>query len=273
MAPRNEGLCKCLPVTGFDAGSFFMEAIILLAGYGSRLERQDLPHKALLPFGEETLLSRHLKCLQALSARRIHLILGHNAPTLKTYVEDLNLGLPLHFIDNPVYRTTGNTLSMVMGLKYCQDETLILDGDVLYPPQALLDYVQKAPRSSFALIPADIDNAECAKVLLNPSGTIHAFITKRELTAEEKSDFGFGGEAIGFFILRQEDVPRFVTLYENNESTYRPVLWEIPFTEFARNTPLHPWNVSQEGCFEIDTQEDYSTALNHFQSHLDQYQL
>ena len=250
-----------------------MDAIILLAGYGSRLDRQDLPHKALLPFGEETLLSRHLKCLKVLDVQKIHLILGHNSSALKNYVQGLNLDLPIHFIDNPVYRTTGNTLSMVMGLKHCQDETLILDGDVLYPPKALFDYVQKAPRSSFALIPADIDNAECAKVLLNPSGTIHAFITKRELTVEEKTGFGFGGEAIGFFVLRQQDVPRFVTLYENNETDYRPVLWEIPFTEFARNTPLHPWNISQEGCFEIDTQEDYTTALTYFQSHLDQYLL
>ena len=86
-----------------------MEAIILLAGYGSRLDRQDLPHKTLLPFGEETLLSRHLKCLQALGIRKTHLILGHNAPALQTYVQDLNLDLPIHFIDNPVYRTTGKT--------------------------------------------------------------------------------------------------------------------------------------------------------------------
>ena len=250
-----------------------LEAIILLAGYGSRLDRQDLPHKALLPFGEETLLSRHLKCLQALGIEKTHLILGHNAPALKSYVQELDLGLPVNFIDNPVYRTTSNTLSMVMGLKHCQDETLILDGDVLYPPEALINYVQKAPRSSFALIPADIDDAECAKVLLNPSGTIHAFITKRALTDEEKSGFGFGGEAIGFFMLCQEDVPRFVALYENNESTYQPVLWEIPFTEFARNTALHPWNVQEEGCFEIDTREDYSIALKCFQSQPDQYQI
>ncbi len=250
-----------------------LEAIILLAGYGSRLDRQDIPHKALLPFGGETLLSRHLKCLKALGIQKTHLILGHNAPVLKSYVRELNLDLPVHFIDNPAYRTTGNTLSMVMGLKHCQNETLILDGDVLYPSEALLNYVQKASRPSFALIPADINDAECAKVLLNPSGTIHAFITKRELTDEEKSSFNFGGEAIGFFMLRQEDVSRFVALYENNEPAYRPVLWEIPFTEFARNTSLHHWNVEEEGCSEIDTQEDYSIALQRFRSYPDQYQL
>lgn len=250
-----------------------MEAIILLAGYGSRLDRNDLPHKGLLPFGEETLLSRHLKCLQVLGIQKTHLVLGHNAPALKSYVKGLSLDLPVHFIDNPVYRTTGNTLSMVMGLKHCQKDTLILDGDVLYPPEALINYVQQAPRSSFALVSADINDAECAKVLLNPSGTINAFITKRTLTEEEKSVFVFGGEAIGFFMLLQEDVPRFVALYENDESTYRSVLWEIPFTEFARNTSLHPWNVVEKGCFEIDTEEDYAIAFNRFQSHPGEYQL
>jgi hypothetical protein len=57
-------------------------------------------------------------------------------------------------------------------------------------------------------------------------------------------------------MLRQEDVLRFVALYENDEPTYRPVLWETPFTDFAWNTSLHPWNVVEEGCFEIVIQED-----------------
>ncbi len=250
-----------------------VEAILLLAGYGSRLDRRDLPHKSLLPFGEETLLSRHLKCLQNLGIQKVHLILGHNGEAVKNYALGLNLDLPLHFIDNPVYLTTGNTLSMVMGLRHCEEETLILDGDVLYPPKALIDYVENARVSSFALIPADIDDAECAKVLLNTSGTIHAFITKRALTDEERSGFGFGGEAIGFFMLSKKDVSRFIDLYERLEEEFRPVLWEIPFTKFAFDTVLHPWQVTEAGCFEIDTQEDYSAALKQFESQPDLYKL
>jgi hypothetical protein len=63
-------------------------------------------------------------------------------------------------------------------------------------------------------------------------------------------------------MLGQEDVLRFIALCENDEPTYRPVLWETPFTEFARNTSLRLCNVVEEGCFEIDTQEDYATAFN-----------
>jgi hypothetical protein len=65
-------------------------------------------------------------------------------------------------------------------------------------------------------------------------------MNKRALTEEQKSGFGFGGEEIGFFMLRQEDVLRFVALFKNNEPNYRSVLLETLFTEFARNTSLHP---------------------------------
>ena len=117
-----------------------MQAIILLAGYGSRLNRQDIPHKSLLPFGHDTLLSRHLSCLEELGIDRTHLILGHNKEQVASYVQGLQLDLPMRFIDNPVYRTTGNTLSMVMGLKQSTGDVLILDGDVLYPRAVFIDY-------------------------------------------------------------------------------------------------------------------------------------
>lgn len=244
-----------------------MEAVLLLAGYGSRLDRQDIPHKSMLPFGGETLLSRHLSCLQALSIARAHLVLGHNKETVKDYVRGLNLGMPVNFIDNALYRTTGNTLSMVLGFRQSQGDVLIMDGDVLYPRSLFLDYVRGSQPTSFALTAGDIDNEESAKVLMKPGGTIQAFITKRHFTPEEKNGFRFGGEAIGFFKLSAENVKKFVQLYEQKEAEYEKVLWEIPFTDFAQSVALHPWTIAQHGCFEIDTQEEYDHALAYFEKH------
>ena len=244
-----------------------MEAVILLAGYGSRLGRQDIPHKALLPFGDETLLSRHLSCLEELGMDRVHLVLGHNKNPLMDYVRNLNLDLPVNFIDNELYLTTGNTLSMVMGLRQSSGDVLILDADVLYPRQILLDYVKESGSSSFALTPVDIDNEECAKVLLKSTGAIHAFITKRLFTEEEKNGYEFAGEAIGFFKLSESNAKKFISLYEKNESVYEKALWEIPFSDFAQGVNLSPWKTAEKGCFEIDTQDEYEQALDYFQSH------
>ncbi|MCH8157797.1 MAG: NTP transferase domain-containing protein [Nitrospinae bacterium] len=248
-----------------------MQAVILLAGYGSRLDRDDLPHKCLLPFNGETLLSRHLSCLEALNIERVHLVVGHNKEAIKEYVRDLNPRLNCNFVDNDVYRTTGNTLSMVMGLRLCEGDALILDGDVLYPRSVFIEYVQKSAPTSFALIPSDIDNAESSKMLLKASGAIEAFITKRDLTQEERTRFRFGGEAIGFFKLSSANVKKFIALYESNEADFAPVLWEIPFTTFAEDVELLPWSIEEPGCFEIDTQEDYEEALASFLKNPEKY--
>tara|TARA_Y100000031_G_scaffold114042_1_gene126082 strand:+ start:844 stop:1602 length:759 start_codon:yes stop_codon:yes gene_type:complete len=249
-----------------------MQAVILLAGYGSRLSRDDLPHKSLLPFDGETLLSRHLTFLQALDIERAHLVLGYNKETVKEYVRGLNLAMDCNFIDNDLYRTTGNTLSVVMGLRHCHGDVLILDGDVLYPQAVFSDYVKNSKPTSFALVSADVDNTESTKVLIRPDGIIESFVTKRDLTPEEKLDFEFGGEAIGFFKFSAENCKKFIEHYEKFESDCIEVLWEIPFTEFAKYVNLDPWIITQgPACFEIDTQEDYLEALASFNANRDKY--
>jgi len=248
-----------------------MQAVILLAGYGSRLDLPGLPHKVFLQFGEETLLSRHLLFLEKLGISKTFLVVGHNALTVRDRVRKMGLTMPVEFVDNDVYRTTGNTLSLVLGLRRTTEDVLVMDGDVLYPRDMLSEFVQHAPQSSFAVIPADIDNAECAKALLGVGGTIQLLVTKRLLTAEEKSRFQFAGEAIGFIKLSTTDASKLVNLYEANEEKFIKTLWEDIFTHLAPQVELFPHHISQDGCFEIDTQEDYETSLKYFEDHRDKY--
>jgi choline kinase len=248
-----------------------MQAVILLAGSGSRLKQKNLAHKSLLEIGNETLLSRHLTSLQELGIERVHLILGHNADHLKNYVHRLNLSIPINFVDNPVYDTTGNTLSVVLGLREFQDDALIMDGDVLYPRKVFYDYVRNSPSSTFAIVPVHIENEEAAKVILREDGSIKAFVSKRGLTDEEVSRYEFSGEAVGFFKFSASDCKTFLKLYQANEPEYIETLWEIAFTDLAHKVKLLPWQLKEEGCYEIDTQTDYEHALKHFNEARDFY--
>lgn len=248
-----------------------MQTVILLAGYGSRLNRADLPHKSLLAFDGQTLLSRHLACLEELRVEKAILVLGHNKNLMKEYIRKLGLQMDVEFVDNDLYATTGNTLSLVIGLRRSRGDVLIMDGDVLYPASVLRDYVTHSPLSSFAVIPADIDDVECSKVLLRSDGSIESFVTKRALTAEERARFGFAGEAIGFIKLSSGDAKNFVDLYDRKSAAYEPTLWEIPFTDFASNVQLFSSAVPGDCCFEIDTQEDYETALDCFKKNPEKY--
>ncbi len=243
-----------------------MQAVILLAGYGSRLKRDDIPHKCLLPFGNETLLSRHLNILQSLGIEQTVLVVGHNKEAVKNYARSLDLNMPVEFVDNDRYATTGNTLSLVMGLRDREQDLLVMDGDVLYPKAALEEYVRQSRPSSFAVTPVDIDDTEATKVLLRDDQTIESFVTKRDLTPEEKSRFHMAGEAIGFFMLTQDVARNLVALYDREEARFVQVLWEIIFNEVTPHNEIHPYLIPSGGCIEIDTQEDYEEALRLYQS-------
>lgn len=238
-----------------------MQAVILLAGYGSRLKRDDIAHKCLLPFGDETLLSRHLSVLESLGMERTVLVVGHNKEAVKNYAESLDLNMPVEFVDNDRYATTGNTLSLVMGLRNREGEFLVMDGDVLYPRSVLEEYVRQSRPSSFAVTPVDIDDTEATKVLLREDQTIESFVTKRDLTEAEKSTFHMAGEAIGFFMLNQDVAHDLVALFDREETRFINALWEIIFNEITPRHTIHPYPVSGGGCIEIDTQQDYEEAL------------
>ena len=238
-----------------------MQAVILLAGYGSRLKRDDIPHKCLLPFGKETLLSRHLSILESLGMERTVLVVGHNKEAVKSYTQNLDLKMPVEFVDNDRYETTGNTLSLVMALRNREGEFLVMDGDVLYPRAVLEEYVRQSQPSSFAVTPVDIDDTEATKVLLRDDQTIASFVTKRDLTREEKSKFHMAGEAIGFFMLTQAVARNLVVLYDREEARFIQALWEIIFNEITPHNEIRPYLIPGGGCIEIDTQEDYEEAL------------
>ncbi|MCF8721968.1 phosphocholine cytidylyltransferase family protein [Nitrospina gracilis] len=239
-----------------------MQAIILLAGYGSRLARDDIPHKSLLPFGDDTLLSRHLRILQDLGLEKTVLVVGHNRDAVKDYVGGLDLTLPIEFVDNPDYLTTGNTLSLILGLRGREGDLLVMDGDVLYPREVLEKYVTNCKPPSFAIVPVDIDDTEATKVLLDDTGYIHSFVTKRDLTDEEKARYKCAGEALGFFLLTPELTRRLIALCDARPDDFLSTLWEIPFSEVAPGAQIQPFFIVTDGCMEIDTQEDYDQALS-----------
>ena len=248
-----------------------MNALILLAGYGSRLSRDDLPHKVFLDFGGESLLFKHLNALQAAGIEKTVLVVGYNADAIKQAVAGMSLTMPVEFVDNDLYLTTGNTLSMVMGLRGMTSGVLVMDGDLLYPREILDDFIKQAQGSCFALTPVDIDDVECAKVVLNADDSVAAIITKRALTHEERTNFKFAGEAIGFFTLTPHAIDTIVRAYDEKEEHYSKTLWEILFSDIAGLTPLTVYPIDDEGCFEIDTQEDYEEALACYNAHPDRY--
>jgi choline kinase len=199
------------------------------------------------------------------------LVVGHNKEAVKSYARSLELSMRVEFVDNDRYETTGNTLSLVMGLRNREGEFLVMDGDVLYPHAALEEYVRQSRPSSFAVTPVDIDDTEATKVLLRNDQTIESFVTKRDLTQEEKSKFHMAGEAIGFFMLTEAVARSIESLYDREEARFKQALWEIIFNEITPQNEIRPYPLPGGGCIEIDTQKDYEEALRIYRSQPENY--
>ncbi len=115
------------------------------------------------------------------------------------------------------------------------------------------------------MVPVDIDDTEATKTLINCEGHIHSFVTKRDLTDEEKQNYQVAGEAIGFIQLSADVVQALIQAYQKHEQELVTKLWEFLFNKITEEVAIQAWQLPDARCIEIDTQEDYEAALQQYQ--------
>jgi len=131
-----------------------MKALMLAAGLGRRLfgdENTELP-KALLKFGGQTLIERHIQCLLACGIDELTLIVGHRSEDLLAEVARV---APAGFVRstfNPRYRE-GPKHSLAKGEDVLRsgDDVLFMDADVLYHPDLLHRLVKADAKNCFVI--------------------------------------------------------------------------------------------------------------------------
>ncbi|MFN7970752.1 MAG: isocitrate lyase/phosphoenolpyruvate mutase family protein [Acidobacteriota bacterium] len=100
-------------------------AVILAAGYEESLQPliADRP-KAMLDVKGATLLERQVATLAACGIREIAVVRG--------YLKDRITLAGLHYVDNDLYRETGELHSLLCAASFFGDRTLVLYGDLLF---------------------------------------------------------------------------------------------------------------------------------------------
>lgn len=110
-----------------------MQAVILAAGTGSRLEKVSggLP-KCLLPFGGKPLIVHQLEALADEGIGKVLIVVGHKAEEVRRAV-----GSRAEFIENPRFAETNSLYSLWLARDWVKGPFVLLNCDLLFPQEVL----------------------------------------------------------------------------------------------------------------------------------------
>ena len=168
-----------------------MKAVILAAGFGRRLDDSGVGRpKCLLEFEGRTLLDRMLDALGQAGVRDVVVVVGYAAPLVQ---EAIACRSGVRSVLNPDFRK-GAIVSLWSAREELDDELLIMDADVLFPPLMLQRLVGSPHRNCFLLDRRTEDDGE-AMLLMARQGRVH------DIRRRRRDGFDTYGESVGFLKL------------------------------------------------------------------------
>lgn len=243
-------------------------AVILAAGYGSRISGMtDLP-KSLLTLGGKSILQRNLEILKELEVRDVVLVLGFKSELIEAHVEELfKNSMNITYVYNHDYINYGNTYSLKVGIDKVQTEScLIFDADLVYEKVILKDFLIEDHGSSILVGDGELSDIECAKALSDSDGFVRLTVDKRSVSAEELKKYKFVGEAIGILRFQgtclQELKKRTTHFLVRDENRLKN--WEHLLNEFLVDNNVGFHHLTEGLWVEIDTPADYESAKDLF---------
>ena len=130
-----------------------MQAIILAAGMGKRLGEYTHDNtKCMLEVNGVRLIDRMLSALKEVNVTRIVLVVGYKGQNVRNYVGTEYEGIPIEYVENPIYDKTNNIYSLFLAKEYLlAEDSLLLESDIIFEASIIKKLVEN-PYPSLALV-------------------------------------------------------------------------------------------------------------------------
>ncbi|MDX9723801.1 MAG: NTP transferase domain-containing protein [Myxococcota bacterium] len=132
------------------------QAVILAAGFGSRLARHDGDIKPLRQVEGASLIRRNLLLLEACGVDECIIIVGYRGAELQEAIESENcdLQMPVRFVFNPHYHKS-NGISVLSAQPYIKGAFVLLMADHIFDQAIVEDAVRIDPPEDGAILCID----------------------------------------------------------------------------------------------------------------------
>lgn len=242
-------------------------ALILAAGYGSRIADVTDQPKSLLEVNGKPLMDWHFEAWKSVGIRNVVVVTGYKRDVLESYLSKFKTDFDIHFAINEDYRVKGNTYSFLYGLEKTKGDFLLFDADLIYDPKILKSFIEDKTPNQILVGESSIDDIECAKTMIDKNGFVRMTIDKRAVSEEERARFRFAGEAIGilkFSANYRDDMYKACQTFLSNEKNISKN-WEHVMNEFLLNHDMSIHQAISDRWVEIDNKEDLEKAKRLFE--------
>lgn len=232
-----------------------MKAIILAAGVGRRLAPfTDRRPKCLIPVGGRSLLERMLDAVQAAGIREVVVVVGHCREQIRDRIGPGFGSLSIRYVENPDY-ARGSLLSLWCAREAIQDDSLLMDADVLFAPELLNRLVDSPMPSALLLDQGFIDTGEEVKLYARGPRVV---AMGKKITPPAHDVVG---EGVGFLKWGAIHAPALLAcLDEVRREAGDGAEYEDALDRFLRLVPVGWVDVAGLPWTEIDFPEDLSRA-------------
>lgn len=244
-----------------------LTALVLAAGYGSRIADITTDPKSLLKVCGKPLMDWHLQSLKKVGIKKLVVVTGYKKEMLETFLDQYKTDFEISYAINEDYRVKGNTYSMLFGLEKVEGEFLLFDADLIYDTEILRSFVEDKTENQILVGEGSIDDIESAKAMIDKNGFVRMTIDKRAVSLDEREKFSFAGEAIGILKFSKqyrddmfEACKSFLAKPENISKN-----WEHVMNEFLLTHDMSVQKCINNRWVEIDNKEDLEKAKGIFE--------
>ncbi len=242
-----------------------MQAIILAAGIGSRLNSGTKLPKCMLEIHGKRIIQHQLEMLDEFGVEKAVVVIGYASEKVELYLKELqkSLGLKINIISvvNPFFRMTNVLGSYWFGMKELDSDFLYLEGDTIFERDLFEEIIKADADCALSIKYADVDE-EAMKVII-ADGKLMDISKAIDLEAADGEFFG-----LAKFSNR---VRKQIAGYAENrlKSEVFSDYFEYVLRESIRQNDDFSYEyISIDGryCCEIDFPEDYTVALRNYKA-------
>lgn len=239
-----------------------MQAIILAAGMGKRLgELTKGNTKCMVKVNGISLIDRVMNQLSNQPLNKVIIVIGYKGQELKEYVGSKYNGMPIEYIENPIYYKTNNIFSLSLAKHRMQeDDTILLESDLIFD-DSMLSMIIDNPEPNIALVAKYETWMDGTMVRIDEDNNIVNFVPK---AAFRYADVDKYYKTVNIYKFSKEFsktkyVP-FLDAYSKavgNNEYYENVLRII---SFLNSKDLKALPITNEKWYEIDDKQDLDIA-------------